>query len=517
MASTGKKSQKYSPLYRPKSAFDILSIPLLGTALKSRYGRLILQIPLAILAILMVYDGIVSADIPASRNLATVLPWVHYRGLIVLILLLAGNLFCMGCPFMIPRTLAKKLSISGMRFPKVLRNKWLAIAGLFLIFFLYEWLDLWASPFLTAWVIIAYFLASFALEAMFKESVFCKYVCPLGSFNFAYSTASPTQIAVKDHSKCQSCQGKECVNGSFATESIIRIDKIPFIDADGNLHYKDVQVENNPQGVLGCGTELFPPQIKGNMDCVLCLDCARACPHDNIGLMTRTPGRELLKAGTWAKRWDMSLFVIILAFMAVVNAFGMVPPVFALLEWFAGIGFASEILPLFLIFFLGGIVAPVILSLIAARLTQILTFTGNKISLRDTVATFAPAFIPLGFGIWIAHYAFHFLIAPLSFIPIFQEFFGASQGDWVAFGFQVDISLIGLLQVIALLGGFLWSMFIAQEASTRVYGKRSSFGALMPWSMMLLVLMIAAYQVFSLPMEMRGTEDIFAMLLSAIM
>ena len=511
--ASSKKAQKYSPLYRPQSAFDILSIPLLGTALKSRYGRLILQIPLAVITIALIYDGFTGPQ-NASQNLATVLPWVHYRGLVVLILLLAGNLFCMGCPFTIPRTLAKRLSISGMRFPKVLRNKWLAIAGLFLIFFLYEWLDLWASPFLTAWVIIAYFLASFVLEAMFKESVFCKYVCPLGSFNFAYATASPTQIAIKDHNKCQACQGKECVNGSFATEGIIRIDKIPFIDADGNLHYKDVQVENNPQGVLGCGTELFPPQIKGNMDCVFCLDCVRACPHDNIGLMTRTPGRELLKAGAWAKRWDMSLFVIILAFMAVVNAFGMVPPVFDLLEWFSGIGFSSEIVPLFLIFFIGGIVFPVILSLMAAKLTQMLTFTGNKISLRDTVATFAPAFVPLGFGIWIAHYAFHFLIAPLTFIPIFQEFFGAARGDWAVFGFQIDIGFIGFLQVVALLGGFLWSMYIAMEASTRVYGKRSSFGGLLPWGLMLLILMIAAYQVFALPMEMRGTEDIFASLIT---
>ena len=136
MASKITKSDKYSPLYRPQSAFDLLSIPVLGSALKSRYGRLILQIPLAILAFLMIYDGIVSADIPASRNLATVLPWVHYRGLVVLILLLAGNLFCMGCPFTIPRTLAKRLSIRGVRFPKALRNKWIAIAGLFLIFFL---------------------------------------------------------------------------------------------------------------------------------------------------------------------------------------------------------------------------------------------------------------------------------------------------------------------------------------------------------------------------------------------
>src|SRR5690606_36347626 len=175
-------------------------------------------------------------------------------------------------------------------------------------------------------------------------------------------------------------------------------------------------------------------------------------------------------------------------------------------------GFTGEILPLFLIFFVGGILIPLLLALIAAKATQFLTFTGDKISMRDTVATFAPAFVPLGLGIWIAHYGFHFLIAPLSFVPVLQEFLGARHGDWATFGFQVDVQIIGILQVIALLGGFLWCMVIVYQASNRVYGRRSSFGALLPWALMLLVLMISAYQVFSLPMEMRGTEDIFAML-----
>ncbi|MEM9954095.1 MAG: FesM [Chloroflexota bacterium] len=509
--ATSKPKQNASPLYRPQSAFDLLSIPIIGSALKSRYGRLLLQIPLLIITIALLYDGFTGPQ-NAAENLATVLPWVHYRGLIVLALLLLGNVFCMGCPFTIPRTLAKKLSISGARFPQFLRNKWLAIIALFAIFFIYEYLDLWASPTLTAWLIVAYFVASFALEAFFKESVFCKYVCPLGSFNFVYASSAPTQIAIKDHAVCQSCQGKECVNGSYTTESIIRIDKIPFIDADGNLHYKDVQVEHNPQGTLGCGTELFPPQIKGNMDCVLCLDCVRACPHDNIGWMARTPGRELLKSGTWAKRWDMSLFVIMLSFFAVVNAFGMVPPVFDLLEWFATIGFTDEFVPLFLIFFVGAILAPIVFALGAAKISQIITNTAEQLSLRDTVATFAPAFIPLGLGIWIAHYVFHFLIAPLSFVPILQEFFGATRGDWATYGFVVDQNIIGAIQLIALLGGFLWSMVIALRSADRAYGKRASFGGMMPWAIVLLLLMLAAYQVFALPMEMRGTDAIFASL-----
>lgn len=503
---------KNTRLHQPNTALDLLSIPLIGRVLKWRYGRLVLQLPFLVIAVLLVYDGFTGPQ-TASRNLATVVPWVHYRGIVVLAILLVGNLFCMGCPFTLPRTLAKRLSSSGRRFPRWLRNKWVAIFSLFGLFFVYEWLDLWASPALTAWLIVAYFVASFVLEALFKESPFCKYVCPLGVFNWVYSTASPTQIGVKDRAVCASCAGKECVNGSYARESVIRIDEIPYIDADGVLHYKKVEVARSPSGTLGCGTELFPPQIKSNLDCIYCLDCVRACPHDNIGLLARLPGRELLNPAAWPKRWDVSLLVIALAFMAVTNAFAMVPPVFRLQAQLVSLGIQQEWLVLLLIFGTGNLVLPVVSALGAAWLGRLLT--GDRTSLRDTVAAFAPAFVPLGFGIWIAHYAFHFLIAPLAFIPIVQEFLG-QPGEWGRYGVVLENGWIGLIQVVALAGGFLWSMVIAQRAALRLY-QRQGVAGLLPWALLLLLLMMAALQIFGLPMEMRGTDDLFASLVSAIL
>ena len=254
-------------LYQPPRR-DLLRAPLLGRVLRHRWGRLALQIPLLLVALLFIYDGF-TGPVIAPQNLATVGVWVHYRGLVMLALLLAGNLFCMGCPFTIPRTVALKLSGRGRRWPRALRNKWLAVVAFVGFLFVYEWLDLWASPALTAWVIIAYFVGAFVLEALFAESPFCKYVCPLGTFNFAASTISPTQITVRDRDVCRTCPGKECVNGS--------------------------------PSVLGCGTELFPPTLRSNLDCVLCLDCARACPYDNVALAVRPHGRELME-NAWPRR-----------------------------------------------------------------------------------------------------------------------------------------------------------------------------------------------------------------------
>mgnify|MGYP001419706677 CR=1 FL=1 len=471
-------------LYRPRNAFDVLQTPLIGRLLRWRWGRLVLQAPFFLAALFLLIDGFTGPTNPA-RNLATVAPWVHYRGLVIIALLLAGDLFCMACPFTLTRTLAKRFSISGRRFPRILRNKWLAIFGLFLMFFLYEWLDLWASPVLTAWVIIAYFVASLLLELIFTESAFCKYVCPLGTFNFVYATAAPTQIAVHDASVCASCVGKECVNGSYAPQTTIRLDEIAV--AGGGTIQKEVV--HGPQGTLGCGTELFAPQMSSNLDCTLCLDCARACPHQNVGLFVRRPGRELHKAGAWLQRWDVSLLVIALAFMGISNAFGMVGPGYDVLEWLRrDVGIQNEALALLLMFGFINLLLPVLAATGAAFISRMVTQHGRDYSLRQTVAAFAPAFVPLGAGIWFAHYSFHFLIAPLTIIPVIQEFVGL-KGDWVHYSAAVPADIISVMQVVALVGGFAWSITIAQQAALRLYKRDGLFG-LLPWALLLLLMMI---------------------------
>lgn len=499
------------PLYRPPSALDVLRLPLIGRLLGHRYGRLILQIPLFLIAALLVYDGFTGQQ-SAARNLATIVPWVHYRGLVVMALLLVGNLFCMGCPFTLPRTLAKRFSLSRRRFPKALRSKWIAIAMLIALFFAYEWLDLWASPALTAWLIVAYFASSFILEALFSESPFCKYVCPLGAFNFVYSTVSPLQIGVRDGEVCRTCVGKECVNGSYAPEPLVLIDRIGVNGEPDKTH------THSPQGTPGCGTLLFAPQIKSNMDCVMCLDCARACPHDNVGLFARKPGAELVRPDSFPHRYDLAFLLIALTALGLVNAFGMVPPVYDLMRTMASTlglpqaGFsdqAIEAVVLAIIFVVGGLILPALLSFAAAALARLLTNTARRDSLRVALTVFAPAFVPLGMGFWIAHYGFHFLIGFLTIIPAAQNFsldhyitiFG--QPDWSLAGIQ-NLQVVGLIQVIALLGGFAGAMWVAQKIATRLYRRDAMFG-LLPWALLFLLMMGIGWWLFHLPMEMRGT------------
>ena len=80
-------------LHRPTPAFDLLRVPGLGRLLRWRWGRLVFQAPLAVIAAVMIYDGLTGPKL-APQNLATVATWVHYRGLVVLallVLLLGGT------------------------------------------------------------------------------------------------------------------------------------------------------------------------------------------------------------------------------------------------------------------------------------------------------------------------------------------------------------------------------------------------------------------------------------------
>lgn len=497
----------------PRYAFDVLRLPLIGGLLRRPNGRLLLQIPFFALAVLLAYDGFTGYQ-NAAQNLATVGAWVHYRGLVVMALLLVGNLFCMGCPFTLPRTLGRRFARNPRRFPARLRNKWLAIVAIIALFLAYEWLNMWASPLITAWVIVAYFAASFIIEMLFDESAFCKYICPLGTFNFVYSTGAPLQITARNPEICKSCVGRECVNGSFSREPVIRIDEIAIA---GEAPVQKTVIHDR-HGVLGCGTQLFVPQMKSSMDCVMCLDCARACPHDNVALAARRPFRAWFDPAAWPKRWDMILLMVILAAAGIVNAFGMTPPVYDLIGAIARplgmvdngvVTSAGEFVALALIFAVLGVILPAVLTKGAAWLSRKLANTKFNYTDRDVAAAFAPAFIPLGFAIWIAHYAFHFLTGALTIIPVLQTFLLdhnitlLGNPDWSLGGVN-DLTAVGVLQFIVVIGGMALSLLIAERAASRLY-KRRSMPGLIPFALLLLAGMVAALLIYTLPMEMRGT------------
>lgn len=467
---------------------DILTWPLLGPFLRWRHSRRTMQAVLLLAAVFITLDGLIGPQ-QAPKNLATVTLWVHYRGLVVLGLLVMGNLFCMACPLMLPREAGRWL---GRRFgwqrsvPRLWRNKWLAVGLLVIFFMCYELFSLWASPWLTAWIIIGYFLAALLVDTFFQGAAFCKYVCPLGQFNFLGALTSPTEIKIRDAATCTNCRSKDCIAGNKLTAQ------------------------------RGCELWLFQEKKVGNLDCTFCLDCVHACPHNNVGLIARLPTQELWAdprrsgIGRLSQRWDLAALTIVLTFGAYLNAFAMITPVYALRQTLAyWLNTSSEVPGLLLIFALGFVVIPVVLLTITGFFSRLLSSQVGD-SLAGVIIRFVYGLIPLGFGMWLAHYAFHFLTGALTIIPVMQAYlndsgFNAGQPYW-QLGPAVPLDWLFPIQMIFLYLGLLGALVATFQIAIYHYKDRQiALRTFLPWGMLLLLMLMAAIWIMFQPMEMRGT------------
>ncbi len=203
---------------RAAAGVDVLRWPVVGGFLRWRHARTSLQLGLLAAAVVVVLHGLFGPDF-APGNLATVLTWVHYRGLLVVALLAAGNFFCAGCPFVLVRDWGRRLHAPARLWPKRLRGKWLALVLFAGVLFAYELFDLWALPRATAYLVLAYFGAALAIDSVFKGATFCKHLCPIGQFNFVASTMSPLELRIREPATCQACRTSDCISGRRSVAS----------------------------------------------------------------------------------------------------------------------------------------------------------------------------------------------------------------------------------------------------------------------------------------------------------
>jgi hypothetical protein len=445
-----------------------------------------MQVPLLLLALVMIYDGLRGPSVGAM-NLAGVLPWIHWRGLVILVLLAAGNIFCMGCPFLLPRTLARRFLPAGWSWPRRLRSKWLAVLLIAVFLWAYEALALWDRPAWTACLALGYFVCAFVVDGLFRGASFCKYLCPIGQFNFVQSLASPLEVKARDSTVCASCRTKDCIRGRPTHPTLSR---------------------SRGEGIRGCELDLFLPRKAGNMDCTTCLDCVHACPHDNVGLILGTPTAELWNdrqrsgIGRFGRRPDIAAMIVVLVFGAFANAAGMVVPVMEWQRQFAPmIGMHSRLLATTAFYLLALVALPLLAVGGAAVLSR---WWGRLEAGTLEVATrYAYALVPLGFGMWLAHYSFHFLTSYDTAVPVMQRLaanLGLSSfgGSAWAYGCCRPMTPWLLpLELVFLDVGLLLSLYVA-------YRLAPSLKAVAPWALLLVLLFTTGVWILFQPMEMRG-------------
>jgi len=457
----------------------------------------------------MILQGLMGPSL-APKNLATVLTWVHFRGALVLIILCAGNFFCLACPFMAVRNVARRFFRPRLNWPIWLRNKWMAVALFVLILLTYELFDLWSSPWWTSWLIVAYFVAVLVVDGLFKHAAFCKFVCPIGQFNFIASTLSPLEVQVRDEDVCVACKTKDCIRGTRGLSRTV-------MNSPARAGLKAVAYSGLSSELVviqrGCELALFQPRKVGNMDCTFCLDCVHACPHDNIGILSRVPAAELMVdplrsgIGYFSRRKDLAALAIVFSFGALLNALGMVSPIYAMENWLGKLLHVSHEAPILgLIFAFLLVVEPVILLSFAAWLTR--AFGGSRRTILPLAVRYSYALVPLGFGMWLAHYGFHFFTGMLTFIPVTQSaladlgvrILGAPR--WALTG--LPMRFVQPLEFGFLILGLAGSLLVAYRLAEEDSADRPMM-AFAPWAAVCLLIWASSIWLMLQPMEMRAT------------
>jgi cytochrome c oxidase assembly factor CtaG/polyferredoxin len=420
---------------------DLLQLPLIGYVLRARYGRMALQSVAFVAAVLVIADGFLGQQSMSAMNLAGVLPWTYVRAFGVIGLLVLGNIFCLSCPFMLPREIGHRLGLARFKWPRWLRSKWTAIALMILFFWSYEAFAIWDHPLRTAWLLIAYFAAAFLVDTFFRGASFCKYLCPLGQFNFAGSLLSPFSLQARSQATCRSCTTHDCIAGNAQQR--------------------------------GCELQLYMPQKAGNMDCTLCMDCVKACPHDNIGLFAVAPSPV-------SPRIDLAALNLVVVIAAFANAWWMV----------AQSGKYSALLAL---------LAVVPLVAVAARFK------------KDLFCRFSQALLPLGLAMWAAHLLFHLFTGWASLGPVAHQ--AAADFHWHFLSppqWGMELPLLSAhavlsVQLLLLDAGLLFTLYLGWRRALEWAARPSrAVLLLLPWATTVAAVYAAGIWILLQPMQMRG-------------
>jgi ferredoxin len=440
-----------------------------------------LQASLFIIALAVIVDGLFGPQV-SSANLAGALPWTYWRAFVVIILLAMGNFFCMACPFMLFRELGRRLGLRQRPWPRALRSKWFGVALLALFFWGYEVFSLWDKPIWTAWLIINYFIVAFAMDALFQGASFCKYVCPIGQFQFVTSLVSPLEVKVRQPGVCANCKTHDCLRGN--------------------------------EGHRGCELDLYLPRKSGNLDCTFCLDCVRACPHDNIGVVAVAPGMDVVRdpkrasVGRLSGRLDIAALALVFVFAAFANAAFMTAPVASLEDnLVARLGLASPLPVTSVLLFMALFMGPAALATLSGYVSQAASHVSA--TMRELLCRFSVSLVPLGAAMWAGHFLFHLDVGWDSGWTTIQH--AASRWHLLNLPNSVIPSpLIGsgtmnILQTLLLDAGLLLTLYLAWRIAL-AYAPRpgDAIRLLAPWAGIATALFVTGVWIFLQPMQTRG-------------
>ncbi len=437
---------------------DLLTrVPLLKRLLKTRAFQPSLMLITLFVFTLAILTGIVGTPV-GSRNFGIIFVWIVWWALLMILLVpLFGRLWCSMCPIPAPgewlqrRAIVQrrpgKLWTLGLRWPRRLKNMWLQNFG-FLSVALFSTIIL-TRPSVSAWLLLGFLLVGVGLSALYKNRVFCRYVCPVGGFIGLYSLLSPLELRVADPNVCANHKTKDCITG-------------------------------NEFG-YGCPWMVFPGNLTRNVYCGMCFECLKTCPQNNIVLNLRSFGSDLMVAQE--RRLDEAYKAFIMLGCALLYSAVLLGP------WGWLKGWANmDTLPHWALYAFSFLIFNLVL---LPGVFGLVVWAARKLSkqqqpFRQVVVDYAYALIPLGLAAWIA-FSFGFVLTNGSYaLDVLSDpfgwgwnLFGTANTPWTPLG----STFIPFLQVGVLTAGLLFALNTANKiARQHTDHHRAAFLAALPIS-----------------------------------
>jgi NAD-dependent dihydropyrimidine dehydrogenase PreA subunit len=382
--------------------------------------------------IFTILAGLLGTNV-GSHNFAVIFVWIAWWTALKLVFIpFGGRSWCSICPIPLPGEwlqfggiIERKKRSVGLhkRWPRLLRGSWLQSSG-FLLVGIFGAVTL-TSARLTGWILLVIFLLAFVLSLVFDRRAFCGYLCPIGGFSGLYARLAPLELRVKDKLVCQGHKDKTCY-------------------------------ENCPWGI-------YPPALKSNDACGLCMECLRACPYDNVAVNLRSFGSELGSEGRMG--YDDVFLGLVMLSSAVIDAILFLGP------WgqikISAFTVGSPAWFLFALSFLA-------FSMIVFPVFYLFTvWIGWKVGrsakpLKQAVQTQGQMLVPMGLSAWIA-FTISFALAKFRYVlPVVSDPFGWGWNllniSPVPTALQ-HAGIAALLPALVLLLGFLWTVRTAGKLS----------------------------------------------------
>ena len=172
----------------------------------------------------------------------------------------------------------------------------------------------------------------------------------------------------------------------------------------------------------------------------------------------------------------------------------MVSPVYALERWLGNLLHVSHEAPVLgLIFAAGIVVEPALLLGVATWIT--LRWGGVRRAAMPLAVRYSYSLVPIGFGMWLAHYGFHFLTGLLTIIPVTQRALAdlgwpiLGEPLWTLTG--IPKSLVQPLEFGFLALGFAGSLLVAYRLAEEDSAEHP-MRAFAPWAAVSVLLLVAA-------------------------